>query len=213
MLPDETASWATLNRFNLLTETIDSDTQVALEWLGSANFGGYDGVNMRWSGFADRDNEGDNTFYRGEITLYHDDPVRPMRYELGDLTTFTSGHVSGLNMGGIGISRAYRELQPRREISPGNTQQFYLPSSADVEIQVNGFTVLRRQFNPGRYELNDLPLTSEQMKYWLLRRLKTALRKRFSLIISTVERYCVRACRILHYGWGTLQSLRVLIRL
>ncbi|AVJ55160.1 hypothetical protein C5610_01895 [Idiomarina sp. OT37-5b] len=160
VLPDETASWATLNRFNLLTETIDSDTQVALEWLGSVNFGGYDGVNMRWSGFADRDNEGDNTFYRGEITLYHDDPVKPMRYELGDLTTFTSGHVSGLNMGGIGISRAYRELQPRREISPGNTQQFYLPSSADVEIQVNGFTVLRQQFNPGRYELNDLPLTS-----------------------------------------------------
>ncbi|MEC7643273.1 MAG: hypothetical protein VX870_07220, partial [Pseudomonadota bacterium] len=140
VIPDSTATIASLNRFNLLTETVESDTRFALEWLGSANVGGYDGVNARWSAFADRDDEGNNEFYRGEVTLFHDNPQLPLRYELGDLTTFTSGHVSGLNMGGIGISRAYRELQPRREISPGNSQQFYLPSSADVEIQVNGFT-------------------------------------------------------------------------
>ena len=143
VIPDSTATIASLNRFNLLTETVDSDTRYALEWLGSANVGGYDGVNARWSAFADRNDEGNNEFYRGEVTLFHDNPQLPLRYELGDLTTFTSGHVSGLNMGGIGVSRAYRELQPRREISPGNSQQFYLPSSADVEIQVNGFTVLR----------------------------------------------------------------------
>lgn len=160
VIPDDTAGIASLNRFNLLTETVDSETRYAMEWLGSANVGGYDGINARWSAFADRSNEGVNEFYRGEITLFHDNPTRPVRYELGDLTTFTSGHVSGLNMGGIGISRSFRELQPRREISPGNSQQFYLPSSADVEIQVNGFTVLRQQFNPGRYELNDLPFTA-----------------------------------------------------
>ena len=49
--------------------------------------------------------------------------------------------MSGLNMGGIGISRVFR-VQPRREVSPGNSQHSISPG-APMLRSANGFTVLR----------------------------------------------------------------------
>lgn len=158
--PTRSANWAVLNNINLRYDrTTDNDDRYALEWLGDLNIGGHDGLNGKFSLFYDKTPDRTET-YRGDLLFYYDQHAKPMRWEFGDLTSFTRGHLPSVNAGGIGISRSYRDLQPLTKLSPSNSQEFYLKLAAEVQVIVNGNIIAKVRLAPGRYDLNDLPLTT-----------------------------------------------------
>ncbi|MFC3030993.1 fimbria/pilus outer membrane usher protein [Pseudoalteromonas fenneropenaei] len=161
-LPTGEASWALLNNFNLNHERSANNTQhySQFEWLINANMGGGDGLNMQSALFWENGSEQDNHFYRGDVTLFYDRPEQPLRFSFGDTQLNSTGHLSGVQLGGFAIEKAYARLQPQRRVSPSNSQQFVLPRPATLEIFINDFLLSRIRLQAGRYDLNDLPLTS-----------------------------------------------------
>ncbi|WP_240503679.1 fimbria/pilus outer membrane usher protein [Pseudoalteromonas amylolytica] len=160
--PNGEANWAVLNNFNLNHERSDNNQShhSQFEWLINANVGGGDGINMRSSIFWENDDNLEEQFYRGDIALFYDQPDMPLRMTLGDTQTSSRGHLSGTQLGGFEIQKAYSKLQPQRKITPGNSQQFVLPRPATLEVFINDFLISRLRLRAGRYDLNDLPLTS-----------------------------------------------------
>lgn len=160
--PSKSAGWAILNNLNLrIDESNIEQDDLSFEWLAEANFGGHDGYNLNWSAFFEQ-NEDRTETYRGDITLFKDHFATPLRYEIGDLSSFNRGHLPSLNAGGIGISTPYQELQPLKRISPTNSQEFYIKQSAEIQVIVNSNIVAKVRVSPGRYDLNDLPLSTGQ---------------------------------------------------
>ncbi|WP_247671054.1 fimbria/pilus outer membrane usher protein [Pseudoalteromonas sp. MMG005] len=160
--PTGETSWAMLNNFNLNHERSNNnhDYRSQLEWLMNANVGGSDGVNMRGSLFWDNSNSQASDLYRGDTALFYDIPEAPLRFTLGDTQFNSTGHLSGAQLGGLSIEKAYSRLQPQRKITPSNSQQFVLPRAANLEIYINDFLISRIRLKAGRYDLSDLPLTS-----------------------------------------------------
>ncbi|WP_440056767.1 fimbria/pilus outer membrane usher protein (plasmid) [Pseudoalteromonas sp. T1lg65] len=160
--PKGEAKWAVLNNLNLNHERSNNihDHSSRLEWLMNANVGGGDGINMQSSVFWERSEDKGSRAYRGDIQLFYDQPDEPFRVTLGDTRIRSVGHLSGLQLGGIGLEKAYAELQPQRRVTPGNSQQFVLPRSATLEVFINEFLLSRIKLKAGRYDLSDLPLTS-----------------------------------------------------
>lgn len=162
VLPNQEASWALLNNFNINhqrgnnNKTYDS----TVEWLFDANIGGGDGINLHGSAFYEHSDTNGSKTYRSDFQLYYDQPQKPLRYTFGDTQNRVVGHLSSYQMGGFSINKAYAQLQPQRNLTPGNSQVFVLPRQASVEIYVNGFMISRIRLRPGRFDVNDLPLTS-----------------------------------------------------
>ncbi|MBD1581093.1 fimbria/pilus outer membrane usher protein [Pseudoalteromonas sp. S16_S37] len=164
-LPKGEAKWAILNNLNLNHERSDNNRteHTQFEWLMNANIGGADGLNVRSSAFWESGDNGDNQdshFYRGDTFAFYDRPDLPMRFTLGDTQVTNSGHLSGTQLAGLGIEKAYSKLQPQRRITPSNSQQFVLPRAATLEVFINEFLISRLRLRAGRYNLSDLPLTS-----------------------------------------------------
>ncbi len=161
-LPKGEASWAILNNFNLNHERSDNNQshQSQFEWLINGNVGGGDGINLRSALFWENGDNLEEQFYRGDIALFYDQPDMPLRMTLGDTQTSSRGHLAGSQLAGFEIQKAYSKLQPQRKITPGNSQQFVLPRPATLEIFINDFLISRLKLRAGRYDLNDLPLTS-----------------------------------------------------
>lgn len=158
--PSKSASWAMLNNLNLrFDRTTDGDNEYALDWLAEINIGGHDGINGQFSAFYDHRNSTTET-YRGDIRFYYDKHTIPVRYTFGDVDAFSRGHLNSANLGGLGYSRSYRDLQPLTKITPSNSQEFYLKQSAEVQVVVNNNVIAKVRLAPGRYDLNDLPLTT-----------------------------------------------------
>ncbi|MEJ6476612.1 fimbria/pilus outer membrane usher protein [Pseudoalteromonas piscicida] len=160
--PTQEASWAILNNFNINHERSDNNQnhRSQLEWLINANIGGGDGLNMHSAIFWENHSAEQSRVYRGDTALFYDRPDKPLRLTFGDTQTSNSGHLSGAQLGGIQLASAYPKLQPQRKITPGNSQQFVLPRPATLEIFINEFMISRVRLKAGRYDLNDLPLTS-----------------------------------------------------
>ncbi|BDX05956.1 fimbria/pilus outer membrane usher protein [Planctobacterium marinum] len=160
--PSDAAKWSILNDFNLRIDksNIDED-RLALDWVAQSNYGGHDGYNLNWSVFYEKEDD-DQEVYRGDITLFKDNFSKPRRFEIGDLSSFNKGHLPAVNAGGIGISTPYQQLQPLKRISPTNSQEFYMRLAGEVQVVVNGNIVAKVRLNPGRYDLNDLPLSTGQ---------------------------------------------------
>ncbi|KAF7771132.1 outer membrane usher protein [Pseudoalteromonas citrea] len=160
--PSDETSWAMLNNFNLNHERSNNnhDHRSQLEWLMTANVGGGDGVNMRGSLFWENGDNQARDVYRGDIALFYDIPEAPLRFTFGDTQINSSGHLSGAQLAGISIEKAYSRLQPQRRITPSNSQQFVLPRAANLEVYINDFLISRVRLKAGRYDLSDLPLAS-----------------------------------------------------
>ncbi len=154
------ASWSWQNNFNLSYQYYDSSGvyTTAVDWLGAANVGGVDGLNATYRFYfnqSDRDTE----FYRGNSKLYYDNVDAPWRLAVGDIESTSVGHLPGLSLGGVSWERSYASLQPYRQLKNSGTQSLDLTESAEVTIYINDIRVTRLRLTPGRYELDDLPLT------------------------------------------------------
>lgn len=162
VLPDNAASWSLLNNFNLKHQRSNNNDSynTQFEWLFDGNAGGGDGLNFNGSVFWDHSNNGNAKGYRGDLTVFYDQPEKPLRYTFGDTQSRVTGHLSSYQLGGFSISRSYAQLQPQRKLTPGNSQVFLLARAATLNIFVNEFMISRVRLRAGRYNINDLPLTS-----------------------------------------------------
>ena len=160
--PSPAANWSILNDFNLRVDKSNvQEDSLAIDWIAQSNFGGHDGYNLNWSVFYENEDD-DSELYRGEVTLFKDDFSKPRRIEVGDISSFNKGHLPALNAGGLSISTPYQQLQPLKRISPSNSQEFYMKQAGEVQVLVNNNIVAKVRLNPGRYDLNDLPLSTGQ---------------------------------------------------
>ncbi len=160
--PQGAAGWAWLNNFNLNHRRSNNNQSydTRMEWLMKGNIGGGDGVNFSGAVFADDSSDGRFERYRGDWLLFIDAPDKPRRISFGDTQNRVVGHLGSYQLGGVAIESAYGQLQPQRNLTPGNSQVFVLPRYATIEVFVNGFMLSRVRLKPGRYNINDLPLTS-----------------------------------------------------
>ncbi|MGF1720730.1 fimbria/pilus outer membrane usher protein [Vibrio kyushuensis] len=159
--PYSTASrWSWQNSMNISHQQYANAEREdsSLELLGGANIGGADGINATYRIYGNN-NDGSN-FYRGPTQLFYDHLTSPWRVSLGDVEPITSGHLPGLTLGGITWDRAYQKIQPYRQLRNSGTQSLELEESAEVTIYINDIRVSRIRLAPGRYELDDLPLTN-----------------------------------------------------
>ncbi len=155
------ALWSWQNNFNLGHQFYDvSDSEeTTLDWLGGGNIGGVNGLNTTYR-FYLRSNQDDTTFYRGSTQIYFDNTTAPWRIAAGDIEPVTSGHLPGISLGGLSWERAYSDIQPYRQLRNSGTQSLEITESAEVTIYVNDVRISRVRLTPGRYELDDLPLTN-----------------------------------------------------
>lgn len=170
VLPTQTANWALLSQLNLNHQRSNNNQAYnsAFEGLFDANIGGGTGINGHASLFWTQSHNENSQFYRGDVRLFYDQVETPLRITLGDTQSRSSGHLSGYQLGGLSLDKAYAQLQPQRNLSPGNSQVFVLERAASIEIYVNDFMVSRVRLRAGRYDVNDLPLTSGSNKIRLV---------------------------------------------
>lgn len=119
------------------------------------NFGGAEGVFVDAEAFYD--SQGEARFRRGDIRLSKDDPANAIRYSAGDVLYQGQGFQGAPRIGGIAIQRLYEELDPLRIIRPQGRTSFTLDRSATVEVIVNGIPYRTIRFDPGTYNINDIP--------------------------------------------------------
>lgn len=103
-----------------------------------------------WDGQSSR-------FRRNGSRLIYDDARRLARWTAGDLLPESRGFQGSLDIAGIGISRSYALLDPRRNVAPRGGRTFSLARDATVEAIVNGRTVRVLRLGPGTYNVSDFP--------------------------------------------------------
>jgi outer membrane usher protein len=103
-----------------------------------------------WNGQANR-------FRRNGSRLVYDDARRLVRWTAGDLFPESRGFQGTLDIAGIGITRSYALLDPRRNVAPRGGRTFSLERDATVEAIVNGRTVRVLRLGPGTYNVSDFP--------------------------------------------------------
>lgn len=124
---------------------------------GIVNVGSLEGVYLfhQWT----YSGEGAGRLTRGNMTLVHDDWRRAIRGLAGDVDPFILPLQGAAPIGGIGVLRAYADLQPTRNIRPAGRTTFSLDRDAIVEVEVNGVVTRTVQLRAGTYNLRDLPFT------------------------------------------------------
>lgn len=163
----ESAFWFWQNNFNA-SATYDYNEGQDLdnlgtwlgEWISYGNIGGYHGANFEYSVFVAGNELESTDLYRGEVRLFFDRPEYPWRVTLGDMTPQSPGHLPSVPIGGVAYERLYQDLQPTRNIQNGGTQPLVLNESANIEIYINDIFLTEFRLPPGRYNLDDLPLSS-----------------------------------------------------
>lgn len=160
--PENDATWSLLNNLNINHRRNNNNQSYdsRMEWLMEGNAGGANGLNFNGAVFWNDSSDGASELYRGDLTFFYDEPHKPRRFSFGDTQNTVSGHLGSYQVAGLNIKSDYAELQPQRNLTPGNSQVFVLPRHATVEVFVNGFMLSRVRLRPGRYDINDLPLTT-----------------------------------------------------
>lgn len=156
------ANYTFQNAFNLVSSYSPDSHQHSnsLELVGALNLGGVYGANLIWNGYVDWEDDNETTTGRGPIQLYFDNPNSPYRLTLGEVDTSSSSQLSSLTIAGIEVSRARSQLRPTEQVTSSPNQEFQLTESADVTITVNGLFITKIRLAPGRYSLNDLPVSA-----------------------------------------------------
>jgi outer membrane usher protein len=103
-----------------------------------------------WDGQASR-------FLRNGTRLVYDDARHLLRWTAGDLVTENRGFQGTLDIAGIGISRSYALLDPRRNVAPRGGQTFTIQRDSTVQAVVNGRTIRELRLQPGTYNVSDFP--------------------------------------------------------
>jgi outer membrane usher protein len=103
-----------------------------------------------WDGQASR-------FRRNGSRLVYDDARHLARWTAGDLLPESRGFQGSLDIAGLGITRSYALLDPRRNVAPRGGRTFSLERDATVEAIVNGRTVRVLRLQPGTYNVSDFP--------------------------------------------------------
>jgi len=103
-----------------------------------------------WDGQAGR-------FRRDGSRLVYDDARHLARWTAGDLLSESRGFQGALDIAGLGISRSYALLDPRRNVAPRGGRTFSLERDATVEAIVNGRTIRVLRLQPGTYNVGDFP--------------------------------------------------------
>ena len=166
--PSPSEPFSAISSFSLeydYSDVSESSDSAVLQWLGGFNWGGYQGVNLLTNASFGYSYDDDNTknelqAQRGPVVLYHDRYLQPARYSLGDVSSPSTGHLPNYELGGFSIARNFSDLQPDRNIQNTGSQFFQLSESAEVEFYVNGIYVTRYRLEPGRYNIDNLPLSS-----------------------------------------------------
>ena len=121
----------------------------------AANFFGPNGVYLFAQG--DYDQSGLAPYRRGNIVLIHDDQKRALRYLAGDVAVTSAGFQGSPTLAGIGIERAYGEIQPFNNIRPSGQYRFVLERPSTIDVVVNGAVIRTIQLDAGQYNLKDFP--------------------------------------------------------
>ncbi|GEA60845.1 fimbria/pilus outer membrane usher protein [Vibrio comitans] len=134
------------------------------EWVSRGNLFGPNGLNFDFTGYAS-DYQGDNTteeieLYRGDASIFIDRSEYPFRFTAGDIQSLSIGHQPSLTLGGVAFERLYGSLQPTRNIQNGGTQSVQLSESARVIVYINDSYIDEIRLPPGRYQLDNLPLSN-----------------------------------------------------
>ncbi|MDV5170400.1 hypothetical protein [Photobacterium rosenbergii] len=168
MPPTASGPFSAISSFSVeydYSDASDSSDTAVFQWLGGFNWGGHQGVNLMTNasfGYLYDDDSQRNEWQglRGPMVLYHDRYQQPARYSLGDVSSPSAGHLPNYELGGFSIYRNFSDLQPDRNIQNTGSQFFQLSESAEVEFYVNGIYVTRYRLEPGRYNVDNLPLSS-----------------------------------------------------
>lgn len=112
--------------------------------------------NLLYSSFS-RSAEGG--FARGLTNLTIDRPDRMRRLVLGDTFVVNDSLGGAALIGGMSVTRNF-ELDPYFVRYPSIDLVGAITSPSTVDIYVNGSLVRREQLPPGRFDLQDLPLTA-----------------------------------------------------
>ena len=132
--------------------------ETAIDVAGFFTIGGFGG----WSLFYEADylENDEREFARQDITVVRDNFKKGVRYSFGDISPQTSGLQNSPELLGFGIERDYREINPFRNINPRGRSDFTLDRAAEVSFEVNGVIVDIQTLEPGRYSIEDFPLTN-----------------------------------------------------
>ncbi len=98
---------------------------------------------------------------RGYTRLVYDNPKDLVRYSAGDLVYPIVGYQTTINMGGIGVSRDF-SLQPYINAYPVSQFEFYLDTSATVDVWVNETLTGSLRLTPGTHDIRDFPFSNGQ---------------------------------------------------
>ncbi len=103
----------------------------------------------------------DHPLQRGYTRLVYDNSKDLVRYSAGDLVYPIVGYQSTINMGGIGASRDF-SLQPYINAYPVSQFEFYLDTSATVDVWVNETLTGTLRLTPGTHDIRDFPFSNGQ---------------------------------------------------
>lgn len=153
------AQWSWQNNINIAHQYNDrtSISESNIDINGGFNIGGVDGLNATYNLYVREAQSSE--MYRGTSQLFYDNTRAPWRLSAGDVAPSTSGHLPNISLGGITFERAYSDIQPYRQLRNSGTQSLELIESAEVTVYLNDIRISRLRLPPGRYELDDLPLT------------------------------------------------------
>ena len=96
-------------------------------------------------------------FRRNETTAYYDRLDKLIRVSAGDLRPRGLGFQSTPRIAGLSLERFFN-LEPNRLFRPTADSSFELERPSTVDIRLNGITRREIVLQPGRYNIDDLPL-------------------------------------------------------
>lgn len=128
-------------------------TRVAID--GFTNIGGFGGWSLFYEGDYQEDDE--QEFARGDVTLLHDSYKQGVRYAFGDVRPSVSGLQTSPDLLGFSIERNYEDINPSRNIRPSGRSTFTLDRPSRVSFEVNGTIIETQQLDAGDYSVDDFP--------------------------------------------------------
>jgi outer membrane usher protein len=101
----------------------------------------------------------DNPIQKNDIRLVYDLPKKYLRFTAGDVTYKTTGYLSYVPIGGIGLTKDY-SLQPHNNSYPVSDREFFLSEQSEVDIWVNELLVQSLLLEPGTHDIRGFPFAS-----------------------------------------------------
>ncbi|NLD94639.1 MAG: hypothetical protein GX639_18440 [Fibrobacter sp.] len=100
-----------------------------------------------------------NAVQKNSIRLVYDLPKHFLRLSAGDVTYKTTGYLSYVPTGGIGISKDYT-LQPHINSYPVSDREFFLTEQSEVYVWVNDILVKSLLLEPGTHDIRGFPFAT-----------------------------------------------------